>query len=285
MSTASHYPHDEPHAPRVALFQLTSPLVYPDLDGAGAEHFTVEPTPCATARQVWCHGFDPDDKTPEGEPLRSYGGADNSREETIYHPAARRNAAGYAVGHPAFRAGDRVFCLWNRQSGRWEVLAPPLDVWRFELKTALQPGLSATAYLLPFDEAYAEDAKVEFEVYDALVCTFRGRARSESRPGAQGYARFMPDSGRWEITAMQQPARWIRFSLTETLHYTDLTGTAAVLEYWDGYDPDPDGAHLDVRNCAVSGNRYLFAGAAGGIGLACYNPEQDRYHVVQLECP
>jgi hypothetical protein len=246
MSTASRYPHDEPHAPRVALFQLTSAMVYPDLDGAGADHFTVEPTPYATAKQVWCHHFDPEDKTPAGEPLRSYGGAANSREETIYHPAVRRNAQGYAVGHPAFAEGDRVFCLWNRQSGRWEVLAPPLDVWRFELKTALAPGQHATAYLLPFDETYAENVEIEFEVYDALLGTLRGRAKTESRPGAQGYARYMPDSGRWEIAAMQQPARWIRFALTAAMLYTDATGA---------------------------------------IGLACYNPEQDRYHVVQLECP
>jgi ketosteroid isomerase-like protein len=285
MTTASHYPHHEPHAPRVALFQLTSALVYPDLEDAGTEHFTVEPTPYATAKQVWCHHFDPDDETPAGEPLRSYGGAANSREVTVYHPAARRNAQGYAVGHPAFHEGDRAFCLWNRQSGRWEILAPPLDVWRFELKTALQPGQHATAYLLPFDETYAENAEVEFEVYDALVGTLRGRAQTDSRPGAQGHARYMPDSGRWEITAMQQPARWIRFALTATMLYTDMTGTTEVLEYWDGYDPDPDGEHLTVRNCALGSSRYLFAGAEGAVGLACYNPEQDRYHVVQLECP
>jgi hypothetical protein len=126
---------------------------------------------------------------------------------------------------------------------------------------------------------------VEFEVYDALVGTLRGRAQTDSRPGAQGHARYMPDSGRWEITAMQQPARWIRFALTATMLYTDMTGTAEVLEYWDGYDPDPDGEHLTVRNCALGSSRYLFAGAEGAVGLACYNPEQDRYHVVQLECP
>lgn len=285
MSTASHYPHDEPHATRVALFQLTSALVYPDLEGAGSEHLTVEPTPYATAKQVWCHYFDPDDKTPAGEPLRSYGGTENSREETVYHPAARRNAGGYAVGHPAFHAGDRVFCLWNRQSGRWEVLAPPLDVWRFELKTPLVPGQHATAYLLLFDGGYAEDVEVEFEVYDALLGTLRGRAKTDSRPGTQGYARFMPDSGRWEITAMQQPARWIRFTLTAAMYYTSDSGNAAVADYWDGCDPDPADAGLMVDNCPAAGDRFLFAGAAGATGLACYNPDDDRYRIVQLECP
>jgi len=274
-----------PPETRLALVQLTSALAYPDLEGAGTAHFTVEPTPSATARQVWCHQFDPDDKTPGGDPLRSYGGTANSKEETVYHPAVFRNASGYAIGHPAFRAGDRVFCFWNRQSGRWEILAPPLDVWRFELKTALSPGFFATAYLLAYSDGYAENVHIEFDVYDAIDGTLRGQAKTDSRPGTQGYAKYMPDSGRWEIIALAHQARWIRFGLMAAMLYTDYIASAEVLTYWDGYDPDPTGAHVTVLNCAVSGNQYLFAGATGAVGLACYDPVDDKYHIVQMECP
>jgi len=274
-----------PPETRLALVQLTSALGYPDLEGAGTSHFTVEPTPSATARQVWCHQFDPDDKTPGGDPLRSYGGTANSKEETVFHPAVFRNASGYAIGHPAFRAGDRVFCFWNRQSGRWEILAPPLDVWRFELKTALSPGSSATAYLLAYSEGYAENVHIEFDVYDALVGTLRGRAKTDSLPGTQGYAKYMPDSGRWEIIAMQHPAQWIRFQLSADLSHMSYGVYGQVLSCWDGFDPDPDGAGLWLLNAAtLTGNgTYMFAGHANDVGLASLEPATGYYRIVAMD--
>jgi len=272
-----------PPETRLALVQLTSELSYPDLEGAGTSHFTVEPTPSATARQVWCHQFDPDDKTPGGDPLRSYGGTANSKEETVYHAAVFRNASGYAIGHPTFRAGDRVFCVWNRQSGRWEILAPPLDVWRFELKTALSPGSFATAYLLAYAEGYAENVHIEFDVYDALVGTLRGRAKTDSLAGTQGYAKYMPDSGRWEIIAIEHQARWIRFGLTGNLSHLDYGQSGQVLTYWDGFDPDPNNAGIWLLNSAGTDNSYTFAGRNGDTGIACLDPASDYYRIVAID--
>ena len=274
-----------PPATRWALFQLTGELVYPNLAGAGTEHFTVEPTPYATARMVCCHQFDPDDKDPQEHPIRSYGGSSLSKQETVYHPGAFRNTAGYAIGHPAFRSGDRVFCVFNRQSGRWEIVAAALGTWRFELKTGLSPGGSATAYLLPWhDAAYGVDTNVEFTVYDAILGTLRGRARTETVAGSRGYARYMPDSGRWEITAIEQKARWIRFALAADMGYQTPNALASVLTYWDGSNPTPTGANLTVQNCPATG-QYLFSGLSGNIGLACYDVAYDQYRIVQLECP
>jgi hypothetical protein len=272
-----------PGPPAVALFELTSTLSYPNLEGAGTTHYTVEPSPWATARMVWCHQFQTSDQNAADNPIRSYGGSSLGQECTIYHPAARTNRNGYAVGLPTFASGDRVFCVWNRQSGRWEILAPPLDLWRFELKDGLTPGGSATAYLLPYTDDYGEDRNVEFTVYDALDGTLRGRGRTDTIEGYQGYARLMPDSQRWEIVTMEHPARWIRFALTAAMSNQDSSGVASVLDYWDGNNPDPTLVGVPVANCAISGGRHLFAGAAGAVGLACYNPGSDWYQIVQME--
>lgn len=99
-----------------------------------------------------------------------------------------------------------------------------------------------------------------------------------------------PQSGRWEVVGKLTAgakARWIRFGLTAALAYTDDTATATVLDYWDGDDPDPESKGITVYNIAINTgtNRYLFGGANDGVGLACYDPELDRYRIVQLECP
>lgn len=275
-----------PPETRLALFELTSGLVYPELQTAGSEHFDQEPTPWATGRQLWCHHFDPQDRTPAGQPIKSYGGGHLGRQQVIYHPEALRAASGYAIGHPAISAGQRVFCLWNRQSGRWEMLTPPLRLWRFELKEDLTPGQSAAAYLLPFaDGQYQPEVHVEFTVHDAVFGVLRGRGRSQSRRGTRGYARLMPDSGRWEILATEQQARWIRFRLSEALGFQSSSAAAEPLSYWDGTDPDPDQQGIVVLNCAASDGRYLFAGQSGAVGLGCYDPAEDKYRIVQLECP
>jgi hypothetical protein len=179
-----------------------------------------------------------------------------------------------------------VFCIWNRQSGRWEMLTPPLPLWRFELKEDLAPGQSAAAYLLPFLEGqYQPDVYVEFTVYDALHGLLRGRGRGQAHRGTRGYARLMPDSRRWEILALERRAGWIRFRLTEALGFQTGAAEAEVLSYWDGEHPDPDQQGVVVLNCATSGPQYLFGGAVGAVGLGCYDPREDKYRIVQLECP
>ncbi len=271
---------------RVGLFELLSTLAYPDLSQPPGEHLSQEPTPWALARPLWCHHFHQQDRTPSGEPIKSYGGGTLGRQQVIYHPAALRAEHGYAVGHPGAAAGDRVFCVWNRQSGRWEMLTPPLRLWRFELKEDLAPGQSAAAYLLPFVAGqYQPEVHVQFTVHDALHGLLRGRGRNGEHRGTRGYARLMPDSGRWEILALEQRARWVRFALSEALTFQASTAQAEVLSYWDGDHPDPHHQGVVVLNCPTSGDQYMFAGAAGAVGLACYDPQEDKYRIVQLECP
>jgi hypothetical protein len=272
------------HEPtRIALFQLTSALSYPNLEGAGSLHYSVEPSPRAAARRIWCQQFQTNDHDSSDNPIRSYGGSGLGQDCTIYHPTAVTNRNGYAIGLPSFAVGDRVFCTWNGQSSRWEILAPPLDLWRFELKTSLSPGGSATAYLLSYSEGYGENGHIEFTVYDAVNGTLRGRGRTETAEGFHGYAKLMPDSQRWEVIALEHPARWIRFALSAAMSNQDGSASAGVLNYWDGSNPDLTSAGVTVVNCAINGGGYRFAGAAGAVGLGCFDPASDLYHIVQME--
>ncbi|MGD0897981.1 MAG: hypothetical protein ABR915_09090 [Thermoguttaceae bacterium] len=133
----------------LALFELTGPVIYPDLSTAPSGHFDRDPTPHATAKRVWCYQRQTQDRTYAGAPIRSYAVPDDAREETVWLPLGRRNTDGYGVGPPPASAAARVLCLWNRQSGRWEVVqGPPYHVacWG-QLSGQLNSGGSATVAL------------------------------------------------------------------------------------------------------------------------------------------
>jgi len=104
----------------------------------------------------------------------------------------------------------------SKQSGRWESLAPPLSVWRFELKDALAPGGQATAYLLEdLSGTLTPNTNIEFEVYDRHS-EFRGRARNAGVcAGSRGRARYFGDSQLWEIEKLQPHATMIRALVNE----------------------------------------------------------------------
>ena len=120
--------HPTPPQMHVAIFELSESLNYPNTSGAPTDHFDREPTPFAQAQMVWCNQFQTSDVAGDGTPIRSYGGTSYSPQEVVWYPSAQRNGAGYAVGTSPFATGDRVTCVWNRQSGRWEIVcyaAPP----------------------------------------------------------------------------------------------------------------------------------------------------------------
>lgn len=156
--------------------------------------------PYALAQPVWLD---------DGAAVNEYEvSTDSDTYEVLYAPCGFLNGSGLVVGHPPASVGQRVWAVQSTATGRWEVLSPGHDVARFELKTALSsPGSpqSATAYLLPWNgSAYAEDTDIEITVWDVLG-TRRGRAKNGD-PGSQGYAKWMPDAGRWEILEMQPHA-------------------------------------------------------------------------------
>jgi hypothetical protein len=192
---------------RMALWQLSGPLVRQEDDSVRDD------VPSAPAVPVWFFATD------GGSPDSSYQAAGAaSRSSRVYHvvafPADQRSqiealATGQAgeTGIPKHAAGDRVFARFNNQSGRWEIVGPAEDLWRFQLKTPLTPGpdrnvpSAATAYLVVYDSAGQSYLRtnVEFQVADFLGVW-------NADPGCRGYARRMADSCSsvgWEIVAME----------------------------------------------------------------------------------
>jgi len=251
-----------PPRTHLALFELTSAMVYPDLETASQTHFNLEPTPYTTdARIVWCHQFDPDDRTAGGAAVRSYGGASASPGETLYHPAAFRNGDGYAVGLPTFRPGSRVLCLFNWQSGRWEIISPPLDLWRFEMVEALSFGGSAQAVVIGWDPVglkYTDDLPDQGEV-NLTVYDFQGRfskmATQSGDAGALGWAKYLPDSDRWEIVTMETPGDFWG-TLDAELTQATASVTVTMEAMLGGYD--------------VFGQHWV--NANGGAKILAHNP-------------
>ena len=135
------------------------------------------------------------------------------------------------------------------------------SIRRFELKDALTPGGSATAYLLYWlDETSSystldEDLDyLEFEVYDARG-DLNGKAKTTDGQGSRGYAKQMSDSQRWEIVAIQQ---YKRCTCKAKGAFTSASGTFTVdnVAVIDGIsplsDPTDTAEELTVTNSIVA---------------------------------
>lgn len=192
---------------RIAIWQLTGPLARQVNDGVRDD------VPSAPAAPVWFYATD------GSSPDSSYRDAGaGSRSSRVYHvgafPGDQRSqleavAAGQAgeMGIPRYGVGDRVVARFNSQSGRWEIIGPAEDLWRFELKTTLIPGAdrnvpgTADAYLVVYDSAQRRYVRtdVEFQVADFLGVWY-------AAPGCRGYAKRMADSYSsvgWEVVIME----------------------------------------------------------------------------------
>jgi len=77
-------------------------------------------------------------------------------------------------------------------------------------------------------------------------------------------------------------ARFVMFTLPSALVVTDASkASCTVGGYWDGPSP---GSTITVYNIPASTN-YIFFGASGNTGLASYDPTNDKYWIIQVECP
>lgn len=161
---------------RVALFELTSVLTYPADTGA---------CPSATAKPIAY--------LPSAD---RYGYTDSFREQTIYHPMALRTGANY-IGLPVMREDDRVWCVMNQQSGRWEILwLTPQTTWRGKLDAELEQGGSATVSIWIYNGSDA-DSGVDVTAYDWFLSAGQSLA-SDTVVTVE----WFPDDGRfWLIGA------------------------------------------------------------------------------------
>jgi hypothetical protein len=195
---------------RIAIWQLSGPI---ERAVAGGKRDDV---PSAEAVPIWY--FDSNGTLPENE----YGDAsDCTRSMRIYHvgafPGDRRDqlvaldeGQSGQLGIPRYNSGDRVYAELNQQSGRWEIIGPAEDLWRFELKTALVPNgdpdvpSTADACLVVYDadQACYVKTEVELQVADFLDIW-------DAEPGCRGYAKRLADSHPsvgWEVIMIQTGA-------------------------------------------------------------------------------
>ena len=174
----------------LVLFELTAALTYPG---------DTDQCPYAAAKRVW---FDASEGT--------YGNADKSPQETVYHPLAARDAAGKYVGQPKMRAGDWTVARFNRQSSRWEIVIDqsvisgqasaavlglaPGPYWG-KLDETLEAGGSATVSIWAHPTGNLVDTGVDLTAHDWLLGT--GQALES---GTKVKVEWFPSCLRWFVT-------------------------------------------------------------------------------------
>jgi hypothetical protein len=252
-------PLPAPPGTLIGLYELTQPLVYPD--GTDADEpdvpYSVE------AKQVWLsHGDD------------QYGGIARSPETTLYHPTAFRDAAGLPMATPTFCAGMRCYAWYNRQSGRWEILAPALNLVWIELSATLMPGdLSVTANLVD------DPAEPEITVY-ANLADYLGIGRAGSavygHAGTLGLAIWSPVRSRWEIVTLR--AKLISEGKADQAIATGSTGTVSL--WWKDY---ATGDLVDSGRDVVALNWLWPSIAQGDKVLVSYDRQENRWTVIGAE--
>jgi len=252
-------PLPAPPGTLIALFELTQAMVYPD--GTDPDEPDVPFSP--GAKQVWLdHGND------------QYGGTAHSPDTTLYHPTAFRDAAGLPMGAPTFCAGMRCYAWYNRQSGRWEIIAPALSLVRIELAATLMPGdTSVTANLID------DPAEPEITVYvNSADYSGVGRAGSGTygHAGTFGLAVWSPVRSRWEVVILQ--AKLISAGKADGAITTGATGTVSL--WWKDY---ATGNLVDSGQDVTALNWLWPDIAQGDKVVVCYDRQENRWTVIGAE--
>ena len=234
----------------------------------------------------------------EGKPVYPYDQTENESDDKSYYQVDSGDVAedlwlptGFytgsgndtqARGLDSYRTGQRVLTI-RTYAHRW-IISPPLDIWRFELKYALEPGGSATAYLLPWTgAAYVVDTDIEFEVYDVLK-RFYGRPRTLEGtiyiPGAYGYAKYFPGPNRWEIIDMNDNVRLFEL-LADVMPADQASGDTVIGFFLD----DPDETEITLYfyeryPLGIGRNGKTDPSYAGTEGYATYNYLNERWEIV-----
>ena len=94
-------------------------------------------------------------------------------------------------------------------------------------------------------------------------------------------------NGAYEVIECQSKAGWIKFTITSSdLATTDASKSGQTVDSYGGSQQDVQnpGTTVTIYNMAASSN-YLFEGVVGHKGMALYNAADDKYNIVQMECP
>lgn len=162
----------------------------------------------------------------------------------------------------------------------------PFQFRRFELKDALTPGGTATAYWRKYTgSAWETDTDVEFEVIDRFSL-FRGRAKdaysSPHNDGSRGLAWKPHDLADWEIVCMQPHALMVRGTAN-----ADVSGGAITLS--TGYGVmQPTGGLIVTTDPAATlavSNPFAFNIDSGGAVTAAWSENAAAWEAIQAACP
>lgn len=233
-------------SPAMALFQLTSNFTYPDTDTAAADHFDQDPTPYTTARLVYLHKF----KTLDD--YRSYASMAAGKEIKVWHPATPRDVNGYGIPPAPFESGDKVFCRWNPQASRWEVIpVGSTSVSSYgQLYTAPTAGVSWTKAVFGNEEHSSSDVDPDAAAGTIEIGTdgvYRIQAHvtfgsGGADPAAMVAAIFLNGSGPYGPVAVGHTHVGVMGHIsidyfdeladgnTVSLYYDNFSGNS----YWDG---------------------------------------------------
>ena len=263
------------HAPAetlIGLFELTGEMVYPTAEDESWPPGLAGPPDVPyteDAKQVWVN---------HGE--NEYGRTSASPDTTLYHPACFRDDDGAPVGVPTFCAGQRCYAWYNPQSGRWEIMAPALDVIRFELGddlTAISGGSSDSIVLRKIGGGLDGDDDMPITVCDVFG-RFYARGGSGSTMGCMGYALWLPDMERWEIIAMERNV-WVG-KLEGTL---SPEGSATVSLWWPN---DETGTMEDSGKDITAWDWLLASGttlATGSKVIVRLDPQYGKWWIINGE--
>lgn len=171
-----------------------------------------------------------------------------------------------------------------------KVVTPNDEVYHphFELKTALEPGMTATAYLRRYNSStdeYETDTSTEFIVSD-VEALHRGRAKdaysSPHDEGSIGEARYFPESNRFEIERMQGHALWLVGDV-----YADFATTDSTFEIDNVQIAFPIGAIITDTDPAANitvHNIHDWDGTANAKAEVKWNEHKKRWECTELDC-
>ena len=171
------------------------------------------------------------------------------------------------------------------RGSRGEVV--PFLFRRFMPLAAMSPGGSMSVRPVEWDGSELKPT-TDYDDYTVHDVNRSHRVTSLAADYAEdleiyGWAVHPHDVDRWEICRMPGQALKIHFSLSGALATADVSGSATVDAFYNGYDPDYTSAGITVYNLPISSD-YQYEGDSGDKGAAWYDWTNDKYWIDDLEC-
>ena len=281
-----------------AIFQISEIFEWANPVDQNDEYLDADPTPVAKGFRLNFQHASADDVDDESEDVLSYMPLDSEDygpvdlEEKLYAPMQFMSEIdrsdtgappiGYAIGIDNYTLEQRVLCMFNSQSGRWELTAPAETMWRFELTG--DPSAPTTPYIFsPGDSAYALCLRKEpvggdidpndgmlIEIHDPLNLYSGEFSLSGS---TRGYCKFFADMNRWEIITTS-PSRSSKFWMKAYSDWVNGSG----LDYVIAQRSTSSGSIVDTTQLTVylpAAGRNDPAVYSGDIILCSYDSEDD----------